>query len=303
MELVAVAGPDHLRDDRGDPAELGVAEGVAGARLGKEPSVRVAGSLRDHDDAVPMGVDAFADAGEEPFFLEGDLGKEDDVGRVAFEFGREASGRRDPARVAAHDLHDEDLGGRPRHRPDVEGGLAHGYRDVLRDRAEAGAVVGDREVVVDRFRDPDAGDGIAHPLADLRHLVGGVLGIPASVVEEVPDIVRAKDVDEPLVLRRRLFQPLELVTARPERAGRGMAERGDRLLRFLAGIDEILGQRADDPVPARVDLAEHFRMATGRLDDSGRRGVDDRGHAAGLGVEDVAGAHDDAFRSWSGAAG
>ena len=100
-----------------------------------------------------------------------------------------------------------------------------------------------------------------------------------------------EDVDEPLVLGGRFLESLELVAARSERAGRGMTKGRYRLLRLLAGIDELLRKRTDDAVPAGIDLAEYLRMAASGLDDTRRRRVDDRGHPAGLGIEDVAGAH------------
>ena len=58
---------------------------------------------------------------------------------------RQAAGRGNPARVAAHHLKDEHLGGRAGHGAHVEGRFPGGYRHVLRHRAEAGA---DRKSVV-----------------------------------------------------------------------------------------------------------------------------------------------------------
>ena len=70
-----------------------------------------------------------------------------------------------------------------------------------------------------------------------------------------------------------------------------MTKGGYRLVRLLAGIDEILGQRTDDAVPAGKDPAKRLRMAASGLDDPRRRRVDDRGDPTGLSIEDVAGAH------------
>ncbi len=57
------------------------------------------------------------------------------------------------------------------------------------------------------------------------------------------------------------------------------------------GVDQVLGQRADDAVAAGVDLADAVLVLARRLDDAGGARVDDGGHAAGLGVEGVASGH------------
>jgi hypothetical protein len=99
--------------------------------------------------------------------------------------------------------------------------------------------------------------------------------------------VRAEHVDQPLVLRAVLFQSLELVAARAERAGRGVLQRGDRARRLATGVDEVLGERADDAVAPGIDLADPFPSLARRLDDPLGGDVDDGGDSAGLGVEGV----------------
>ena len=49
-------------------------------------------------------------------------------------------------------------------------------------------------------------------IADLRHLVGRIGGITATIVEEVADVVSLEDFDQALVLSAVLFQTLQLVT-------------------------------------------------------------------------------------------
>ena len=180
-----------------------MAECVAGACLGEESALGVAQPFGDHDCAIADPVDHLLHTGEERVLVEGDLGKEDDLGGVVFMLGRQSSGGGDPARMATHDLEHEDLGRGQGHRGDIEGSLANRHRDVLRDRAEAGAVVGDREVVVDGLGNTDTDERVAGLRAELRHLPGSVGGISASVVEEVADVVRPEDLDEPLVLGTR----------------------------------------------------------------------------------------------------
>ena len=199
----------------------------------------------------------------------------------------EPAGGGDPAGVAPHHLEHEHLGRGLRHRTHVEAASQRRHRDVLRHRAEAGAAVGDRQVVVDRLRHVDRLDRIAHRLRQLAHLEAGVGRIAAAVVEEVADVVRSEHLDQPLVLAPVRVERLQLVAARAERARRRVRSAWIADERFLAGVDQVFGQRADDAVAAGIDLADG-RCARAR---SGSRrtatGVDDGGDAAGLRVEGI----------------
>ena len=108
----------------------------------------------------------------------------------------ESAGRRDPAGMPAHDLENEYLRRRLRHGQDVERGFLGRYGDILGDRTEARAVVRYRQIVVDGLRDTQALHGETHLAGDLRHLVGGIHGVVAAVVEEVADVMRAEHLDE-----------------------------------------------------------------------------------------------------------
>ena len=112
-----------------------------------------------------------------------------------------------------------------------------------------GQRVGDGQVVVDGLRHADADDRVAELLADLRHLVRGVHRVAAAVVEEVADVVRLEDLDQPLVLGAVLVEALELVARGAERAARRVAQRRDGLRAISARrVDHVLGQRAEDAV-------------------------------------------------------
>ena len=182
--------------------------------------------------------------------------------RLVRAFAREPRGRDDPAGMPAHDFHDEHLRRRLGHRGHVERGFARGNRHVLRHRAEARRAVGVRQVVVDGLRHADADDAVAELITDLGHLVSGVHGIVAAVVEEVADVVRLEHFDEALVLRAVLLEALELVARRPESAGRRVSEALDSGAGFLAAIDEVFGERADDAVTARVHLVDELRSSS-----------------------------------------
>ena len=58
---------------------------------------------------------------------------------------------------------------------------------------------------------------------------------------------------------------------------------------LLAGVDQVLGERADDAVASGIDLADLAAVLAGGLDHPAGGCVDDGGHAAGLGVEGVLG--------------
>ena len=97
-----------------------------------------------------------------------------------------------------------------------------------------GHAVGVRQVVVDGLRHADADDLVAELITDLRHLVSGVHGIVAAVVEEVADVVRLEDLDEALVLGAVLLEALELVARRAEGARGRVSQSLDGRAGFLA---------------------------------------------------------------------
>ena len=99
--------------------------------------------------------------------------------------------------------------------------------------------------------------------------------------------MRPEHTYQPLVLGRIFGRSLELVAARAERARRRVHQRLDRARRFLAGVDQILGQRADDPVAPRINLADAILVLARGLDDGACGHVDDRGHPARLCIERV----------------
>jgi len=127
----------------------------------------------------------------------------------------------------------------------------------------------------------------AEPVGELRDLETGVRRIAAAIVEKVADVVRLEDLDQPLVLRRIVLEFPELVARRSERAGGRMAQAANRRGRFLAGIDQILGERADDAVAPCIDLADLAFVLATSLDHAAGGGVDDRGDSSGLCIESV----------------
>jgi hypothetical protein len=189
--------------------------------------------------------------------------------------------------MAAHHFEDEHLGGGARHRGDVERRLACRDRHVLGHRTEARAAVRDRQVVVHGLGHADAGDVVAHLVADLRDLVGGVHRVVAAVIEEVADVVGAEHLDQALVLHAVLLEVLQLVARRAERARGGPPQRADRRRVLLADVDQVLGQRPDDAVAAGVELSDPAAVPAACIDYACRGGVDHGGDTAGLCVEGI----------------
>ena len=122
---------------------------------------------------------------------------------------------------------------------------------------------------------------------DFGHLLRGVHGVVAAVVEEIADVVRAEYVNQALVLGAILVDSGQLVARGSEGAARRVAQGPDGGGALLAGVDHILGQGADDAVPAGVYLAYLVTVPARGFDQAAGRGIDDGGHSAGLCIERV----------------
>src|SRR5690606_37043803 len=61
MKFVAQVLADHVRNHRGDAAELRMAERIAGAGFGQETAVRVSSTFAEDDDTVAVALDALPD--------------------------------------------------------------------------------------------------------------------------------------------------------------------------------------------------------------------------------------------------
>ena len=87
--------------------------------------------------------------------------------------------------------------------------------------------------------------------------------------------MRAKYLDQALVLRPALLQAAQLVARRAEGAGGGVAQAADRGGALARQVDQVLGQHADDAVAPGVDLADVAPRLHGGLDHPAGRGIDD----------------------------
>src|ERR1700722_13792613 len=117
-----------------------------------------------------------------------------------------------------------------------------------------------RQIVVDSLRHAQTNNRIAERLADLRHLQSGVHGVIAAVIEEIADVMRAEDVNQPFVLGTVLFQALQFEARRSTGARGGVLQATDGRGSLAADGDEILRQRPDDAVASCKKLADVLSM-------------------------------------------
>ncbi len=193
----------------------------------------------------------------------------------------------DPPGVPPHDFEYENLGRRTRHGLDIQRGFPGRYGNILRHGSKARARIRDRQVVVDGFWHMDRLHRETHSARQLGDLVTGIGRVSAAVVEEIPDVVRPEDLDKAFVLRRALFETLELVASRTEGAPWCMAQRRDSVGRLARRVDHVLEERTEYAVTAGIDAPDPVRVLPGCFDDATGACVDDRGHAARLGVEGI----------------
>ena len=202
-------------------------------------AVRVAYSFGNGNGHVRFLFKFGSDRREKRLVVEIHFGQIYQIGSQRAVQPRQTRRRRQPARVASHDLNDRD-------RPDlvngtVSGDLLHGRCDEFRRRSEAGRMVCLREVVVDRFRNAH----YVHLSAAFFRIGGkfcrGVHRIVSSDVEEISYVVFFKKreylgIDRVVHVRGKFF------SARTERR-RGRAFKRKYLLvrrKDLSQIDEVL---------------------------------------------------------------
>ncbi len=269
-------GFDEALQEIGGTAELSVAEGIGGFRGGDIVAIRIDEAFADDDQTVFLALEGALHVGNELLMGEGNLGEEDDVGRIVRmvpAFG-EGGARGDPTRVAAHDFENGD-----------EIALAHGLvvaahltdrgGDVFDHGTVTRAVVGDGQVVIDGLGDTDDAELVALFLREFGDLVGGVLGVVATGVEEVANVLRFEDFEHALEIRL----VLQLVAAGAEGGAGRVAETANGLLGLRSEIDEILVEDPENAVERAVDFLDAVVIQCFR-DHAFDAGVNDGGRAS-----------------------
>jgi hypothetical protein len=145
------------------------------------------------------------------------------------------------------------------------------------------AVVRAGQVVVDRLRHAHGDQLVVHlagEAAELRRRVHRV--VPADV-EEVADVVRPEDLEDPLVVGPAGVEVLQLVPATAEGAAGRALQPVDLGRVFLRQVVQVLLEHAEDAVQRPVDAGEDLRGRQGRLNHPAGAGVDHRRRPARLG--------------------
>ena len=119
-------------------------------------------------------------------------------------------GGRDPACIASHGLDDLDRVARV-DRLGIEAGVPHRKGEPSCDAAITRTVVGDREIIVHRFRQSHDGEFVALLTGHPENPVGGIHRIVSARDKEVADVVRGENLQDPVIVLL-----IELVPARTE---------------------------------------------------------------------------------------
>src|SRR3981081_2025948 len=94
-------------------------------------------------------------------------------------------------------------------------------------------------------------DRLAEVRRDLRDFETGVGRVAAAIIEEVPDMVRLEDLQQPGIWRGVCLKAWQLVARGAEGAPRGVLEPRDSGCRLLASVSHLFNQDAEDVREAR----------------------------------------------------
>ena len=155
---------------------------------------------------------------------------------------------------------------------------------MLGDGAEARAVVGERKVVIDGLRHADDAEFVAALFGEGVDFGGGVLGVVATDVVEVADVVRFEDLEDAV----EVFGLLHLVAAGTEGGAGRVTEGAESLLGLGGEVDELFVQNALDTIEATIDFDDFVLMLERFRDHPGEASVDDGGRTAALRDEKIA---------------
>ena len=183
---------------------------------------------------------------------------------------------------AAHHHADVDPGQRRVVQVDAGEGLGH----EARGGRETRRVVVAHQVVIDGLRNVDAAQRITGLLRFLADDAHGVRRVVAADIEEVLDAVRLQHLED-----LQAVGAVGLVARGTQRRGRRAGHQLQVVAGFLREVDEVLVDDAAHAVARAVDQA-HVVMAPRLQHHAGQRLVDDRGGAASLGDENLAGRHE-----------
>ena len=271
---------DHLGQHGSQATQLGVAEAVGSGHLGlrHKAAVLIVDTLGHSHDAVALFSVYTLDILNELGHAEVHLGQIDQIGACAV-FTGQGSGSGQPAGMAAHDLHHHD------HTGVVHMGIQvyfhHGGGDILGGRAEAGAVVGAEQIVVDGLgytHDPAL---VAHGLHVLIDLIAGIHGVVAAVIEEVADVVLLEHLQDAAIIGIVHLGVRDLVAAGAQGGGGGVLQQTQLLGILQTHVEQAIAENALDAVLRAQHLGDDAGFQ-GRVNDAVSAGVDHRRRPTGL---------------------
>ena len=246
--------------------------------LGHKAAVLIVDTLGHSHDAVALFGVYTLDILNELGHAEVHLGQIDQIGACAV-FTGQGSGSGQPAGMAAHDLHHHD------HTGVVHMGVQvyfhHGGGDILGGRAEAGAVVGAEQIVVDGLgytHDPAL---VAHGLHVLIDLIAGIHGVVAAVIEEVADVVLLEHLQDAAIIGIVHLGVRDLVAAGAQGGGGGVLQQTQLLGILQTHVEQAIAENALDAVLRAQHLSDDAGFQ-GRVNDAVSAGVDHRRRPTGL---------------------
>ena len=164
----------------------------------------------------------------------------------------------------------------------VDGDLTNGGRNIFCGASESRRMIGEHEIVVDRFRDSDEPDvafdrfRIAGKLADCVH------GIVAADIEKVADIFDCKFFKQLRI--DRIVQIFRQLVAAGSEVGSGSCfdqfQFAGLFQRFH--IHDLIVQESLDSVDHSVDRSECVFAVQCFIYNAVQTGIDDRSRSAGL---------------------
>ena len=270
----------HLGQHGGQTAQLGMAEAVVGGNLslGDEAAVLIVDALgHGHDAGALFGVYAL-DILNKLGHAEVHLGQVDQVGACTV-FTGQGGGSRQPAGVAAHDLHNHDHAGVVHMGVQVH--LHQGGGDVLGGGGVAGAVIRAEQVVVDGLGNAHDPAFVAHGLHILIDLVAGVHGVVAAVIEEVADVMLLEHLQDAAIVGIVHLGIGDLIAAGAQGGGGGVFQKTQLLGILQTHVEQTVAENALDAVLRAQHLGDDAGFQ-GRVNDAVGTGVDHRRGPAGL---------------------
>ena len=109
---------------RHEPTELRVTKGVPVALICQQATVCGTRSLRGDHHTIAMPIYALVYLGQKPLFIEGDLGKQNNVGPITPVLSRQSARAGNPTGMPAHDFKNKYLSRRGAHGLNIQRRLA-----------------------------------------------------------------------------------------------------------------------------------------------------------------------------------